>query len=290
MKTSGNPVEARLESLDVYASYRKSKYLSVKGSSYFQVYEELFSRFRNQQITFVEIGVHHGGSLFMWRDYFGPEARIIGIDLNPIAKQWESAGFEIHIGDQGDPRFWDEFFSDVGDVDVILDDGGHTNEQQIVTVHHCIPHIRNKGMLVVEDTRTSYLRMFGNPSRYSFINYAKVMIDRINSRSPDLHSSDHGWAVYSMCTYDSMVCFHIDREKCFVGSPTSNEGIASAAENFWQRGTGLEEITQVRKALQGRFAYLKRFRLIRVSQRLFFDSVLSLWSRFKSRELKKYFS
>src|SRR5262245_9451744 len=195
-------MEARLESLEIYASYKRSKHLSMKCTSYFQVYEELFSRFRNTKVTFVEIGIHHGGSLFMWRDYFGPEARIIGIDINPLSKRWESAGFEIHIGDQGDPRFWDDFFSRVGDVDVILDDGGHTNQHQIVTVHHCIPHIRNNGMLIIEDTVTSYLKMFGNPSRYSFINYAKRMIDRINSRSRNLPPSDLAWAVYSMSVYD----------------------------------------------------------------------------------------
>jgi hypothetical protein len=290
MQLLNKPAESRLESLDIYASYQKSKYLSVKNSSYFQVYEELFSRFRNQKCTFVEVGVQHGGSLFMWRDYFGPEARIIGIDLDPLAKQWESAGFEIHIGSQSDPRFWNEFFSVVGDVDVLLDDGGHTNEQQIVTVHHCIPHIRNKGMLIVEDTGTSYLKMFGNPSRYSFINYAKRMIDRINTRAADIPFSDHCWAVHSLGIYESMVCFHVDREKCFVSSPTSNDGLASAAEDFRHRGTGLGKIAQLRKGLQRRFGYLRRFRLIRVSQRLFFDSVVSLWSRYKSRELKKYFS
>ena len=69
---------ARLEPLDVYASFSKAEYRSSKNTAYFQVYEELFSRFRNRQPTFVEIGVQHGGSLFMWRDYFGPGARIIG--------------------------------------------------------------------------------------------------------------------------------------------------------------------------------------------------------------------
>ena len=31
----------------------------------------------------------------MWRDYFGPKARIIGVDFNPNAKKWEEHGFEI---------------------------------------------------------------------------------------------------------------------------------------------------------------------------------------------------
>ena len=42
----------------------------------------------------------------MWRKFFGNKARIIGIDINPIAKKWEKNGFEIFIGNQSDPNFW----------------------------------------------------------------------------------------------------------------------------------------------------------------------------------------
>ena len=45
-----------------------------------------------KKITFVEVGVLQGGSLFMWREYFGKEARIIGIDLHPKAKVLEKYG------------------------------------------------------------------------------------------------------------------------------------------------------------------------------------------------------
>jgi hypothetical protein len=282
-------MEARLESLDIYASYKRSRFLSIKSSSYFQVYEEWFSRFRNRKVTFVEIGVHHGGSLFMWRDYLGPEARIIGIDINPVARQWEASGFEIHIGDQGDPAFWDEFFSRVGEVDVILDDGGHTNTHQIVTAHHCIPHIRNEGLLVIEDTGSSYLKMFGNPSRYSFINYAKRMIDRIHSRSRALPPGDPAWAVYSMSIYDSMVCFRVDRERCFAAQPTSNDGISSGAENLWHQEAAIGGLVRTQVNLKKRFAGLKRFWPIKIGQRIVFESMQWLWWRFRQRSLKRYF-
>jgi hypothetical protein len=92
-----------LENLEVFNAYQKSPFLSLKHSQYFQVYEELLSRYRNKRFTFVEIGVLNGGSLFMWRNFFGKEARIIGIDLNPLAKKWEDDGFEIHIGSQSNP-------------------------------------------------------------------------------------------------------------------------------------------------------------------------------------------
>ena len=52
-----------------YISYQKSKYLSIKHNSYFQVYDDIFSKFRGEDVVFVEIGVLNGGSLFMWRDF-----------------------------------------------------------------------------------------------------------------------------------------------------------------------------------------------------------------------------
>ena len=74
-----------------YKAFIKSPYKSIKHSSYFEVYDELFSKYRNKEITFVEIGVLNGGSLFMWRNFFGSRAKIIGIDLNPVAKKMGKA-------------------------------------------------------------------------------------------------------------------------------------------------------------------------------------------------------
>ena len=98
----------------------------MKHTTYFHAYDELFMQYRGQKIVFVEIGVLGGGSLFMWRDFFGKNARIIGVDLNPEAKKWEDFGFEIFIGSQSDETFWENFIEVVGPVDVVLDDGGHT--------------------------------------------------------------------------------------------------------------------------------------------------------------------
>lgn len=52
-------------------------------TTYFHAYDELFMQYRGQKIVFVEIGVLGGGSLFMWRDFFRKNARIIKVDLNP---------------------------------------------------------------------------------------------------------------------------------------------------------------------------------------------------------------
>lgn len=164
-----------------YKAYIESPYRSIKHTTYFDVYEKIFAPYVGEEFTFLEIGVLDGGSLFMWRDFLGPQARIIGVDLNPGAARWREDGFEIHIGDQSDPDFWTQVVKAVGDIDVVLDDGGHTYEQQIVTAECLLPHVKDGGMLVVEDTHTSYMRGFGPQSR-SFIKYATNMVHRINKR------------------------------------------------------------------------------------------------------------
>ena len=234
IQISSQQSDPMLEALDIYKAYKKSPYLSFKHSAYFQVYEELLSKYRGKDITFVEVGVLNGGSLFMWREFFGPQVRIIGLDFNPLAKRWEEDGFEIHIGSQSNPEFWDTFYKSVGMIDVLLDDGGHTNEQQIVTTYHSIPFIKDDGILIVEDVHTSYLKDFGNPSRYSFIKYAKLFVDDVNARFPgvDIKKSLFKEAVYSVSFYDSIVSFSIDRKKCFISSWTSNNGQSFEAEDY----------------------------------------------------------
>lgn len=208
-------------SSDSYEHFMKSPEPSVKHTSYFQVYDELFQKYRNQAITFVEVGVLNGGSLFMWRDFFGKEARIIGIDLNPEAKKWEACGFEIFIGNQGEQEFWSQTLPLIGEIDIILDDGGHTYKQQVVTIESVLSSIKNGGLIVIEDVQTSYQSGYG-PRKFSTIEYVKKYIDKVNLRSGEISKSQKdGFSsspVWSIQTFESIVVFHIDRLRASVES------------------------------------------------------------------------
>jgi len=57
----------------------------------------------------VEIGVFGGGSLPMWRTYFGERSRIYGVFANPPVAFMRGPGIEIVIGDQSSPAFWEAF-------------------------------------------------------------------------------------------------------------------------------------------------------------------------------------
>ncbi|MDC3245785.1 class I SAM-dependent methyltransferase [Candidatus Pseudothioglobus singularis] len=257
---SNKDIKNNIESLEIFRAFNNSPYLSMKHSSYFKVYDDLFSQYKDSKITFVEVGVLNGGSLFMWRDYFGPNARIIGVDLNPQAKKWEEYDFEVFIGNQGDPLFWEDFFKTIGPVDIVLDDGGHTFVQQIVTVHCSIPNIRNGGIVVVEDTHTSYFEEFGYPTRYSFIEWSKRLIDNLNSRFHLVNASNLSYKdyVYSITFFESIVSYKIDANECYESSEIYNSGISFDAKDFRYHGSWMEEIKSFIIGLIRKYPFLGR--------------------------------
>ena len=222
----------------IYKSFQDSKYHSTKYKKYFDIYDQLFKKFTGKKITIVEIGILNGGSLFMWRKYFGKKARIIGIDLNSKTKQLEKYGFEIFIGDQADKNFWNKFFKKIGKVDIIIDDGGHTNIQQSLTTVYTVPFIKNDGLLVIEDTHSSYQKKFQNPSKYSFINFSKKIIDDVNYTYPNLGKFNFSLNkfIYSIEYFESIVCFKINRKKCTLNIRKSNDGKKIDVEDYRHHG------------------------------------------------------
>ena len=63
-------MEENYKKLDIYKFWQESELHSQKGNTFFEIYDELFSKYRGKNITFVEIGVKWGGSLLMWKKYF----------------------------------------------------------------------------------------------------------------------------------------------------------------------------------------------------------------------------
>ena len=220
---------------DSLKSFETSKYYSVKHDNYFKIYDHIFKKYIGEKIILVEIGVLNGGSLFMWKNFFGENAEIIGVDLNPNAKKWEKYGFKIFIGNQDDTNFWKDFFKKVGNVDVVIDDGGHTNKQQIFSLLETIPNINDKGMLVVEDLHSSYMTKFRNPSKYSFVNFSKIIVDQLNLRSKVFSKEKMNFLqekIFSIEFYQSIAVFNIDCNYSSTGEKIYNKGISDNAEDL----------------------------------------------------------
>ena len=69
-----------------------------KWTHYFEIYEELFSRFKGKKINILEIGLFQGGSIQMWQKYFGEDVQYFGVDFNPYCKQFEDKNVKVLEG------------------------------------------------------------------------------------------------------------------------------------------------------------------------------------------------
>ena len=259
--------------------FNESKNRSIKWEKYFSIYEKLFNEYKNKGITFVEIGILDGGSLEIWKKYFGDNSRIIGIDNNPKCKKFQNENYEIFIGSQSDPSFWEKFYKEVGNVDIVLDDGGHTNDQQIISLINSVKNINDGGLYVVEDVHSSYQKHYGNPYKYSFINFSKKTIDDINSTFPSLKKFDYNLNqfVYSVEFFESIVAFKINKNLCYENKLLENKGHKSNNTD-----TTLDiGFINFRK----RFKYLYKYRIFQKIERFF----IKLFYRYKSKRLKRFF-
>src|SRR5580765_7064558 len=57
---------------------------------YFDIYDRHFSKFVGKEVHIVEVGVYSGGSLKMWRDYFGDKCTVYGVDILDECRNYES--------------------------------------------------------------------------------------------------------------------------------------------------------------------------------------------------------
>src|SRR5450631_2380691 len=132
-----------------------------KWVHYFPIYERHFAWYRNKSLTFLEIGVSKGGSLGMWQRYFGPLARIVGIDIDPACKAHEAPGIFVRTGDQGDHQFLGQIIEEFGIPDVVLDDGSHRMEHIAKSFLYLYPQMPKNGVYLVEDLHTAYWEEYG---------------------------------------------------------------------------------------------------------------------------------
>ena len=260
---------------------------TVKHQNYFEVYDEYLNKYVDKKITFVEIGIANGGSLRVWKNYF-KNARIIGIDLNNKCKIFEEEGVEVIIGDQADTEFWKNFFKKIGKVDVIIDDGGHSNLQQIITTTECIPNINDGGILLIEDVMSSYMSSFDNPSKFSFINFSKKLIDDINFNDSSLGKFRFSLNKYihAIKFFEGIVIFEINRSKILPNIEVDNNGKTLNIKDLRQDGIGNYEGFSL--YIKEKADYLKKIKIfIRIYK--FFAFFFKFYKKFKNEKKYKNF-
>lgn len=143
---------------DLYDQFIDRNDLNIhKWHHYFPIYERYFSKFRGKSPRMLEIGVQKGGSSRLFLDWFGDGAHITGADIDPrCADKAIPDRLDIEIGDQADPAFLQSLVSTYGPWDIILDDGGHTNNQIITSFQALFPQLKDGGVYLIEDTHAHW--------------------------------------------------------------------------------------------------------------------------------------
>lgn len=157
-----------------------------KWHHYIPLYERYFSPFRGRKIRFLEIGVSKGGSLQMWRRYFGEEAIIFGIDIDSECSKFNGLAGQVRIGSQADAKFLQDVIEEMGGIDLVLDDGSHHMKHVRTSLTVLFPHLSEGGVYMIEDLHTSYWMEFGGGYR-SKENFFRFLMDLVD----DLHHWYH---------------------------------------------------------------------------------------------------
>lgn len=163
--------------LDIYSGNEGA--VVHKWHHYIPIYDRYFAPFRNTKVRFLEIGVNKGGSLQMWRRYFGEDATVFGIDINQDCAKFDGQAGQVRIGGQGDPEFLANVIDEMGGVDVVLDDGSHRMTHVRASFEILYPKLAENGVYMIEDLHTAYSPKYGGGYRSgdNFFRFVRELTD-----------------------------------------------------------------------------------------------------------------
>lgn len=139
----------------------RHKYISL-------FYEEHFLPYKDQEITLLEIGISHGSSLILWNDYF-EKAYIIGADVTDMTMG--SAEPYPRIQTHFISGYEKSFVDSLPPLDIVVDDGPHTLENQQSCMDLYIPKIKAGGLLVIEDIKQHNIDALEAKAKTMNLNY-----------------------------------------------------------------------------------------------------------------------
>ena len=271
-----------------------------KWRHYLEIYDRHLSKYRGKHVRLLEIGVSEGGSLQLWKAYFGPLAEIVGLDVNPRCKDVEEAQISIVIGNQADSKTLDEILDGLP-FDIVIDDGSHRNADQIASFQKLYPMLAHDGIYICEDVHTSYEPEYnGGPPATpgTFVDFTKALIDQLNGWYHGAHAHRGGMipgdirfatTTFGMHFYDSLIVVEKRRQtrpvRVISGAPrnatsfsVSNETMpAPRALPRNTRRKNTKAVVHLARAVNGPSAikqFLNAYRSTRVSDRNDIDLII----------------
>ena len=135
----------------IYKKFSAPEGSGDKGTAHSYIenyYHYKFDKIRLNKLNILEIGVSTGLSLEMWCEYF-PNSNIIGVELDNINYKPSNNRIKLIIGDGTDSKT----YKDIGDLDIIIDDGSHVFTDQIFSYAILYDKLKKGGIYIIEDVK-----------------------------------------------------------------------------------------------------------------------------------------
>lgn len=182
--------------------------ITGKWFHYIEIYERHFQKFVGTNVKILEIGVEKGGSLQIWKKYFGDKCQIIGIDILEKSK-FEESQIKVEIGSQSDLNFLEKINKKYGPFDIIIDDGSHLQMDVLTSFSFLYPKLKKGGIYFIEDLHTAYLRGYsgGISSPFNFVSIASKYVHDLNTCFMKEAYTSTLDEIKSICFYNSIIVF-----------------------------------------------------------------------------------
>lgn len=155
-----------------------------KWQLYLDQYERLLSRYRDQPVRILEIGVQNGGSLEIWSEYFSRAEIIIGCDIDPTCTDlvFDDPRITVIVSDVNSAEAQAEISAVSTEFDIIIDDGSHRSGDIIRSFGLLFPKLALGGSYIIEDLHCSYWEVYqgGLNHPFSSIAFLKSLTDILN--------------------------------------------------------------------------------------------------------------
>jgi hypothetical protein len=189
----------------------------VHRHGYDRFYKSIVSSLLNKPTrlppAMVEIGVAEGHSIPFWKG-MAPSWMYIGLDKIENSTTTTESLVELHVVDQSDPvqlQNLVDFTSPRYSVLLIVDDGSHIPNHQIVSFNKLFPLLEDGGVYVIEDVETSYWThgdLYSYPISYGFrhpeslVERFKQVLDIVNVQFLHTENRTHFNDICKNCGFD----------------------------------------------------------------------------------------
>lgn len=191
---------------------------------YTDIYTKYFWKLKNKPNVVLEIGIGGsnsnsigGESLRMWKSFF-KNSYIFGIDIFD-KKFCDEKRIKTFQGSQDDEVFLNKVIKEIGQPDIIIDDGSHQSDHVIKSFGVLFKELKSGGIYVIEDLQTSYWGLrWGHDwggskdinSTKTSMGFLKKLVDSLNWKEFDIEDYKPNYCDLNISS------IHFYHNMCFI--------------------------------------------------------------------------